>query len=58
MKAKFSETKISEKLIFYAGYRIRICIIRFEHNKSVSEQMISFIAKNTEGVPLCEICLN
>lgn len=58
MKLKLIETKIEEKIIYYSGYRIRLCLIRFEINKSVSEQQVAFISKHEEGTTFCEICFN
>ena len=58
MKLKLSEIKIYEKITFYEGYRIRVCIIRFELDKSVAEHEVAFISRHQKGIPSYEICLN
>tara|TARA_B100001094_G_C18097511_1_gene753805 strand:- start:769 stop:951 length:183 start_codon:yes stop_codon:yes gene_type:complete len=55
------EKILQETIIFYAGYKIRACTLRFslwQDNYSVAEQQVVFISKQFKNVPFQEICLN
>ena len=55
------EKILQETVIYYAGYKIRACTLRFclwEDNHTQIEQQVVFISKQLKNTPFQEICLN
>ncbi len=55
------EKILQETVIYYAGFKIRACTLRFclwQDNHTVIEQKVVFIVKQFKNIPFQEICLN
>ena len=55
------EKILRETVIYYGGYKIRACVLRFSlwgDSSFTAKQQVVFIAKQYEDIPFEEICLN